>query len=952
MASLLLSVLRPGEAWAASVSADRVRLNFAFHSTEMAVCDIEEIQLQVGRHWTSMRLRHPAGASTVSGLTLTEARNLANAVQAVRIQWWRGWLAPRVGAIRSVHDRVAELADPPKFVDADALSDIRRAADTAVEGLSARGPDAVPDDPGLGMLRRILEFLQAPGDARNKANEAFVKGELARSHDLFDEIEEWPLTDEQRRAVVIDGRRNLVVAAAGSGKTSVLVAKAGWLVQRGFRKPSELLLLAFGRDAKKEMQDRVCKRLDTATARGITVSTFHGLGTAIIGHAEGKRPTLAATAEDNQALLDLLDRIVKDLLADGSLSANVIEWFQDQFAPYESIHEFSSWGAYYDYIRRYGIRSLRGEKVKSFEECEIANFLHLRGVAYKYEAPYEYSTATAERRQYNPDFHLPDHGIYIEHFGLDAAGNTASFVDREEYLRDMAWKRQVHAENGTILVETFSHERQGGRLIRNLVRKLAAHGVTLASIPPDRVFAILNEQRRLRPFTQLLATFLQHFKGSRLSFHEVAERVRARGGGRRAEAFLQVFRPLYERYQETLSRAGEIDFHDMINRATDHLEAGRCRSPFGYILVDEFQDISPSRARLLQALLDSSPGVQLFAVGDDWQAIHRFAGADIAVMREFEQRFGRCEEIKLETTFRCSDRIASVATKFVLRNPSQIRKGVRACRKIDRPAVQVGLPGDNGNSPLKEALDRIADDAARHEAESKVLLMGRYQHLRPNHLGSLEKQYPGLRFSYKTVHAAKGAGADYAVVRGMCAGSYGFPAEIEDDPLLESVLTAPEAHPNAEERRVFYVALTRARRMVFLLAEGGAPSTFVRELMEGGYDIEVFGRLPEDDVHCPLCKEGRLQRRENPRDRTVFYSCSNRPYCERWERPCPICGTGLPVRSDGGFRCRDCGGAIEACPACDGWLESRMGQFGRFLGCSNYPACNYTRNLWKPRAEA
>ena len=118
-------------------------------------------------------------------------------------------------------------------------------------------------------------------------------------------------------------------------------------------------------------------------------------------------------------------------------------------------------------------------------------------------------------------------------------------------------------------------------------------------------------------------------------------------------AFLAVFGPIYERYQESLDGSEEIDFHDMINRATELVESGRFRSPFKYILVDEFQDISPSRAALLKALLDNCPGAQLFAVGDDWQAIYRFAGSDIAVMQEFGERFGDYERIDLETTFRC-----------------------------------------------------------------------------------------------------------------------------------------------------------------------------------------------------------------------------------------------------------------------------------------------------------
>ena len=181
---------------------------------------------------------------------------------------------------------------------------------------------------------------------------------------------------------------------------------------------------------------------------------------------------------------------------------------------------------------------------------------------------------------------------------------------------------------------------------------------------------VLEQQGRIDPFTRLLATFLQHFKGARLSFAEISQRAASLADRKRAEAFLAVFRPVFERYQESLTRSGTIDFHDMINRATDQVESGRYRSPFGYIMVDEFQDISPARARLLKALLDSSPDAKLFAVGDDWQAIYRFGGSDIAVMREFETWFGDYLRIDLETMFRTDDRIAEVAADFVLRNPA------------------------------------------------------------------------------------------------------------------------------------------------------------------------------------------------------------------------------------------------------------------------------------------
>ena len=189
----------------------------------------------------------------------------------------------------------------------------------------------------------------------------------------------------------------------------------------------------------------------------------------------------------------------------------------------------------------------------------------------------------------------------------------------------------------------------------------------------------------------------------------------------------------------------------------------------------------------------------MFAVGDDWQAIYRFAGSDIGIMRKFAEHFGDYERIDLETTFRCADRIASVATEFILRNPAQISKTVGSVHRAGGPCVHIGLPGEERLSLLNEALDRIAEDAAKFEGKSSVLLLGRYNHTRPQNIPALARKHPRLQISYKTVHRSKGLEEDYVVVLDLCSGKHGFPDEIDDDPLLDLVLAVPEGYPNAEE---------------------------------------------------------------------------------------------------------------------------------------------------------
>ena len=948
LASYLFVLLRPRDAKAARLNTEVLMLKRVLGSMVIPFKDIDTAQITIGWFWGSLRVRYASGEVIISGLSKLDALAFTDALDNAIIGWWLRTLAAHIRTIRSVYDRLSQLADPPRYMARSVFSVLERDARDAVAQFPSGWPDKLSDTTEIGMLKAIQDFLNESQSFRAKACETFVVNELARSKGYFDRIEAKPLTDEQRKAVVVDEDHNLVVAAAGSGKTSVIVAKAGWLLKKGYRLPSELLLLAFAKDAQKEMEERVRSRLGNQAGTELTVRTFHSLGMSIIGEVERKRPALARVAEDDKALCDLLREIIADLVADPKYSKVMLRWFEEHFAPYQSEYEFKTQGEYWAYLRANEIRALQGEMLKSYEECEIANFLYLHGVPYKYECDYEHETATPKKRQYQPDFYVSDAGIYIEHLALSASGDTPPFIDSREYLRSLEWKRRLHAQHGTVLIETYSHEHAAGKLIENLASKLSDHGVALSPIPSEEVFTVLEQQGRIDPFTRLVATFLHHYKGAQLSAAEVADRAARASTRPRAEAFLTVFMPVFERYQESLARLRKIDFHDMINKATEHVESGRYQNRFGYILVDEFQDISPDRARLLKALLNTSNSAQLFAVGDDWQAIYRFAGSDIAIMRDFRAHFGESEYINIETTFRCADRLADLATRFVLSNPLQIRKNVSSIFHADEPCIHVIVVGEECPDPLDEALKEIAAHVDVEERNLTVLILGRYNHSKPKNMSVLEREYSDLHLSFMTVHRSKGLEADYVVMLDLCAGTYGFPSEIVDDPLLNLVLAESERHPYAEERRLFYVAITRARCGVYLLTDGGPPSSFVTELINDGYDVTVFGTQQEQDAACPRCTTGRVVRRKNARDQGTFYGCSHWPYCEHTQSACPHCGSGLPVKVDGAYSCRGCGQHVEECPACDGWLKTKSGKNGWFLGCSKWPTCGYTRDVAGP----
>ena len=948
LSSLIFPLLKPADAHSADVEERSLTLHYRKRTEHIPLRYVENLELSDTLARSSVLIRHAAGESTLSGLVPKEALDLAKTVQHARLRSWRRILDGEAATLQSLHTALHRLAQPNAYVTESVYQRILSTAEATLRNLEGHWPEALQASPIHDTVETLRALVAEPEQTLATANRHYIRRELAASKTFFDKIESRPLTDEQRTAVVTDEHNNLVIASAGSGKTSVIIAKAAWLVSAGHHQASELLLLAFARDARNEMDHRLTTRMGESAHQGLTVRTFHSLGMSIMGDVEGRLPSLSSTADDPKALQGLLKEIVSDLIADPEHSRTLLAWLQNRHAPYKTEHDFANLGEYYAYIRQYDLRSLQGEKVRSFEECEIANFLFLNGIPYEYEAPYEHDTATRDRRQYRPDFHIADRDIYIEHFGIDMQGRTPPFVDRDRYLADRVWKRELHAAHGTTLIETFSHQHQHGTLQRTLANALADHGIKPAPIPAEQVFDILEEQGRITPFIRLTSTFLHHYKSAGLTYAELSRRIDETRGRERAQAFLDIFKPIHEAYQRSLHEKDHIDFNDMIHCAASYVESGKYRSPFQYVLIDEFQDISPARARLVKALLRQSRGNRLFAVGDDWQAISRYAGADISIMRDFGKHFGNHQQLRLETTFRCPDRLADAATQFILKNPAQIPKTVRSPRKANGPCIHLGLAANPGTPLIVEALERIREHAEHEEGKARVLVLARYRRILPDHR-PLRRRYPGLKIEFKTVHASKGLEAHYVILLGLTRGKYGFPTEIVDDPLLDLVLSNAEPHSNAEERRLFYVALTRARRHIYLLADGPHPSPFASELMHGGYDIAYFGRPPAPDAPCPQCIEGKLQPRKRPASHEIFYGCSNYPYCSYSQPPCPACKTGLPTQRDGAIDCPNCGHALDPCPKCSAWLQERTGPRGPFLGCIAYPTCRHSQALTNAR---
>jgi DNA helicase-4 len=535
---------------------------------------------------------------------------------------------------------------------------------------------------------------------------------------------------------------------------------------------------------------------------------------------------------------------------------------------------------------RRGLATASGDVVKSDEERRIADWLFFMGVNFEYEREYEHPTADEQHSSYHPDFYYPEHRLYHEHFAIDRDGRSP-FGDA--YLQSSTWKRALHERHGTDLFETASHEmrashgngnRQGELALLRLEDELIRRGQNL-TFNPNRELKGFVQPTSGQAVVKLIQTFQKHVKNNGLTLADLQAKIGGISGDRaRIELFVSIYQRVAEAWDQKLREGNYIDFEDMLIQAAELIESGRYASPFKVVLADEFQDSSRARVRMLKALT-SKPGhrAHLCVVGDDWQGINRFAGSDIAVMTEFERQFENATRLVLGTTFRCPPKICEVSSSFVQQNPAQIRKQVNTTNTTAGTPIRIfGFKDMEASSVHIEAeLALIYAEVSKQDRMAKVLFLGRYRDDDPYLLRQWQRRFGDrLDMSYRTIHASKGLEAEHVFLLNAVAGNRGFPSQIEDDPVLQIAMPAPDNYPFAEERRLFYVAMTRASRDIRIYTSLTKPSQFVNEL-QTQEKIPIEAIDGEASIPCPKCNQGILKLRNGKHG--PFRGCSAFPKC-------------------------------------------------------------------------
>lgn len=690
----------------------------------------------------------------------------------------------------------------------------------------------------------LSDFHAIPGLVKAH-NEHITQLLLEKHKDFFDHCLAYPLDLQQRRSIISEENNCLVVSSAGSGKTSSIVGKVKYLTQIKGIDPRKILLISYTRKAATELTERI-------NLPGLQGYTFHKLALDLIGQTTGQKPSICDNTDA------LLVKIYRALSAQSQYKKDVVKYFRDypsQEADWEQRKN----------QRQQVLSELKETRlkaqfpdmdgnpiyVKSEQEQKICFLLSSLGVKFKYEEPYEHSVADEMHAQYRPDFSIyfiqnkKNKRIYLEHFGINEHGLVPAWFAKDKgityeeanqkYNDGIAWKKSVHKKFGTTLLTTSSADFNHPGIRSKLKAILQEAGVPLYEKTDSELYNLILSpgSKQEKTFIRLIATFVALLKSSTKPLEEVLREASAAKDERSLFIIQHIFLPAYERYAAGLQAAGQIDFTDAILQA-----ASICRDShpvaYDYIIVDEFQDISVDRYRFLQALRETNPPAKLYCVGDDWQSIYRFSGSDMALFNQFPDYFGSTEIHKIETTYRFGEPLVALSSQFIQRNQAQIKKEIRPFN------LQTHTELEFRAYERRAYCTEIEKILAGIPLSKSVFLLGRYSfddyYLSFAYQSAKEGQrffytIQGRKIEFLTVHKSKGLEADYVILLQCNKDTYGFPSLVSDDPVLNYVLTQSDKFPYGEERRLFYVAITRAKIKTWVLYDYRFPSVFVDEFL-------------------------------------------------------------------------------------------------------------------------
>lgn len=661
----------------------------------------------------------------------------------------------------------------------------------------------------------------------------------------FYNIEGKQLDKEQIESVEYIGNQ-LVIAGAGSGKTLSIVGKIKYLLDIKKVEPSDILLLAFTDKVVDELKERVGK----ITKSKIDILTFHKLGLKIFKLSNEKIYNIDENAFYKFLWHYFYDGQYEKDIATASLVYNFVNKKYDDY----DLVDLSNIKELTNNINKV---TFNGEKANSVIALIVCNMLYVNNIKYEYIVENRYS-----------------HYIKIN----DKIIHFTKKISLPNYLS------LKNIDMKLITQYVYNFLKRSGISINsyyNYKRYLANPSLAKNF---EEFFEALEEAQKIasgadayeKNIDYLIEEFCQE---------KPCEKM-----------FLKIFNKIRREFANYLKETYKTDFNYMIEGPIKILSNRGNILKYKYIIVDEYQDISPARFNLLKEILEQNNGY-LMAYGDDWQAIYSFSGSNNKFFMDFKENLSNAKEFYLKNTYRNSQQLINASAKFIEKNPCQKNKEIFSKKSLDKPIKILNYSVSNADS-LIYALDYIKENEKDNEVSLMILGRTNYAINMINNLAEFKlfkeednkkiyvfKGYPTIHIQFLTIHRAKGLEADYIFVTGV--NDKDMPLEVNKKKEYVSIINKLneyeeekehekyEGLPSSEERRLFYVALTRAKKNVFL----SAPNMFTLNRSRFIDDLMIDSENALENIEIPKLYENKTEICPECGGITYSVSKKGRKYC-------------------------------------------------------------------------
>ena len=683
------------------------------------------------------------------------------------------------------------------------------------------------------------------------------------------------LNRKQREAVVSEDRRLLVLAGAGSGKTKTLLQKLIYLIGEKNVSPSHILTLTFTKNAMNEMIDRLIISADESGAYAeqlfdekksyadkarervvqkkkypwidrLTIQTFHSFCYHVLRNdgvnefdnqfkiiGEGKR--IDDDELSNHTTQETIFYVMRKLLIEACEDVDYLLKLKHYILDYivDKIHlkknnpdRIARDNKYYT--------SLNGTKVRSKSEQFIADWFYRHNIKFEYEPKLNIKDFA-----FHPDFYIPAAELYLEH----VSDKSYPMYDKE---------KQFH-KGKLLLVKTFEPMANDSALFHDTLDKIVKNRLPAdysrtISVSFNEAFYGYHEE--VRAFVQLILRITNMMKVENTEPDTLLEKAK-KDPHERIRHFYELAIPLVKKYMHYCVDKSYLDFNDLISRSASlfhhHTDvARRYRNRFRYILVDEFQDVNNLQVELIKLLLTGS--TQLFCVGDDWQSIYGFRGSDVNYIIEFEKHFPNAKVIKLNLNYRSTQNIVEASNEVIKHNSLKIEKELKASKRSEHKIVV--FAGNTEEDNHQFCFDKVKELLKDGVNKDEILFLYRRNKMFAPYSYRFKKG--NLPIQGKTIHASKGLEAKVVFIIGLTEGHGGFPDIWLEDRIFQVIKKANHDLLLEEERRLFYVALTRAKDKLFLITLRGNESGFLNEI-PADYTVRTTNSLEQTTHNVILC---------------------------------------------------------------------------------------------------